>query len=355
MRKIIHIDMDAFFASVEQRDHPEYRGRPIAVGGSPEGRGVLATASYEARTYGLRSAMPAAKALRLCPHVIFVKPRMDVYRAVSKQIHQIFRTFTDVIEPLSLDEAYLDVTQNKHNQPSATYVAQAIKAHIYKTTQLTASAGVSYNKFLAKIASDLDKPNGLSVIPPEKAQAFIDQLPVHKLQGVGQATEAKMKKMGIHTGADLKHYGQTALMQVFGHKAGYRYDQIAHGIDTRPVKTERTRKSIGKETTFATNCQSVQTLQQELQQMADHIAMRAHKADIQGKTITLKIRYPNFETHTHQVTLDQPTNQAAHLYHYACQLLNALNPTDVRLIGMNLSNLITPKDQASYQFRLFND
>ncbi len=233
VRKIIHVDMDAFFASVEQRDFPEYRNKPLVVGGSPQGRGVVAAASYEARKFGIHSAMPASRAVKLCPAAIFVKPRFDVYRAISNQIREIFFEYTDLVEPLSLDEAYLDVTQNHKNNPSATLIAREIKKKINAKTGLTASAGVSGNKFLAKIASDLDKPDGLSIITPEEAEPFIEKLEIGKFYGVGKATQKKMELLGIRTGADLKKWDEVDLVKQFG-KSGHHYYRIVRGIDTRP-------------------------------------------------------------------------------------------------------------------------
>ncbi|MEX2455980.1 MAG: DNA polymerase IV, partial [Balneolaceae bacterium] len=234
-RKIIHIDMDAFFASVEQRDFPQYRGKPLLVGGSPQGRGVIAAASYEARKFGIHSAMPASKAVRLCPSAIFVKPRFDVYKEVSQQIRAIFLDYTDLVEPLSLDEAYLDVTENHKGIPSATLIAREIKKRIKEETGLTASAGISENKFLAKIASDMDKPDGIYLISPERAEAFIEDLPIGKFHGVGKATQEKMERLGIHTGKDLKTWNEVNLVKHFG-KSGHHYYRIARGIDNRIVK-----------------------------------------------------------------------------------------------------------------------
>lgn len=243
LRKIIHIDMDAFYASVEQRDHPELRNKPVAVGGSGL-RGVVAAASYEARKFGVHSAMPSKIALRKCPNLIFVKSSFDVYRAVSRQIMGIFRDYTDLVEPLSLDEAYLDVTLNKCSIPCATAIAREIRSRIRLETNLTASAGVSYNKFLAKVASDMDKPDGLTVITPDQAEAFICKLPVKKFHGIGKVTAAKMEKMGIHTGADLKARTETELVHFFG-KSGHYFYKVVQGFDDREVKPHRIRKSIG--------------------------------------------------------------------------------------------------------------
>jgi len=249
IRKIIHVDMDAFYASVEQRDHPEYKNKPLVVGGSPQGRGVVAAASYEARKFGIHSAMPASRAVKLCPNAIFVKPRFDVYKEVSHQIREIFFDYTDLVEPLSLDEAYLDVTENFKQNPSATLIAREIKRRVKQETGLTASAGVASNKFLAKIASDLDKPDGLSVITPEEAEEFIEKLPIGDFYGVGKATQKKMLTLGIKTGSDLKTWEEIDLVKQFG-KSGHHYYRIARGIDNRLVKPNRIRKLIGKNVRF---------------------------------------------------------------------------------------------------------
>jgi len=271
-RKIIHIDMDAFYASVEQRDHPQLRGKPVIVGGDPGSRGVVATCSYEARRFGIHSAMSSARAYRLCPQAIFVRPRFDVYRAVSAQIREIFHQHTDLVEPLSLDEAYLDVTENKQQIASATWVAREILQQIYKQTALTASAGVSYNKFLAKLASDIDKPAGLTVVTPEQAEAFIGQLPVRRFHGIGRVTEKKLLARGIASGADLRRCSLAELEHLFGSAGQYFYD-IARGIDTRPVVPNRVRKSIGKETTLAEDCASVDQMLTILGGLADKVAV----------------------------------------------------------------------------------
>ncbi|HLP05808.1 MAG TPA: DNA polymerase IV, partial [Paludibacter sp.] len=248
MRKIIHIDMDAFFASIEQRDNPDYRGKPLAVGHAGT-RGVVAAASYEARKYGVRSAMASKTALRKCPQLIFVMPRFDVYKSVSSQVLEIFREYTDLVEPLSLDEAFLDVTENHKNMPSATHIALEIKQKIFEKLSLTASAGVSFNKFLAKIASDFNKPNGIYVVTPETAAQFVEKLEIEKFYGVGKVTAKRMHQLGINTGADLKQWSIEGLVANFG-KAGHFYYQNARGIDHRPVEPQHIRKSVGAETTF---------------------------------------------------------------------------------------------------------
>jgi len=339
-RKIIHIDMDAFYASVEQRDFPEYRGKPLIVGGSPEGRGVVAAASYEVRKYGVHSAMPAARAIRLCPHAIFVKPRFEVYSEVSRQIREIFFQYTDLVEPLSLDEAFLDVTENRLEIPSGTLIARKIKRQIKEQTRLTASAGVSYNKFLAKVASDLDKPNGLSVITPEEAPEFLEQLEIGEFFGIGEATEKKMKSLGIHTGADLKAWSEIDLVEKFG-KTGRFYYRIVRGIDRREVKTHRTRKSIGKERTFTEDIDDLNWIHNFFDELSEKIAESMNKKNAAGKTVTIKVRYDDFETVTRSISFDHYLSDAADIADTAKKLLEqtAVGPRKVRLLGITLSNL----------------
>ncbi|MEX2590724.1 MAG: DNA polymerase IV, partial [Chitinophagales bacterium] len=296
IRKIIHIDMDAFYASIEQRDNPTLRGKPVAVGGSAE-RGVVAAASYEARKYGVHSAMPSVTAKRKCPHLIFVKHRFEVYRSVSIQIREIFRDYTELVEPLSLDEAYLDVTSNKKQMPSATLIAEEIRQRIFETTGLTASAGISFNKFLAKVASDVNKPNGITVIPPEKATAFLEQLPINKFHGIGKVTEGKMRKLGIHNGADLKGFSEIELVRQFG-KSGRHYYNIVRGKDEREVEANRIRKSVGAENTFESDLSSETEMLQELEKIAAKVVQRLKKSKTKGRTITLKLKYQDFKQHT---------------------------------------------------------
>lgn len=339
-RKIIHIDMDAFFASVEQRDFPELKGKPVVVGGSPRGRGVIAAASYEARKFGLHSAMPAARAVKLCPSAVFVKPRFDVYKKVSHQVREIFFEFTDLVEPLSLDEAYLDVTENHKQIPSGTLIAQQIREKIKSATELTASAGVAYNKFLAKIASDLDKPDGLSVIPPEEAEDFIAGLKIGQFYGVGKATRHKMEMMGIRTGADLKKWEEVDLVKQFG-KSGHHYYRIVRGIDNRPVRPDRIRKSIGKERTFFEDVSDLEWIGEFLEELAEKVAVSMHKLEAAGRTITLKVRYKNFETVTRSYTLLHFTNQAGEIASVAKRLLEETEAgeREVRLLGISVSSL----------------
>lgn len=338
-RKIIHVDMDAFFASVEQRDQPEYQGKPLIVGGQPNSRGVVAACSYEARKFGIHSAMPCSRAYRLCPQAIFVPPRFEAYREVSQQIREIFWQYATQVEPLSLDEAYLDVTYTADFDGSATRIAQAIKAEILAKTQLNASAGVSYNKFLAKIASDMDKPNGLYVIKPEQGLAFVSDLPIGKFHGVGPATEAKMQKIGIQTGADLRQKTLVELVEMFG-KSGQYYYNIARAIDERPVRSTRVRKSLGKETTFAEDILSIQLLTETLNGLAEQLLIKLSEQELQAKTMTLKVKYANFQ----QVTRAQSVNNVLEINavkRWIPQLLKRTKAGEqaIRLVGLSLSGL----------------
>lgn len=337
MRKIIHIDMDAFYASVEQRDNPDLRGLPVAVGGGGH-RGVVTAASYEARTFGVRSAMPGFKARRLCPELIFVKTRFDAYKVASRQIRDVFKRYTDLIEPLSLDEAFLDVTSPKRGGAIATEIARMIKADILDETALTASAGVSYNKFLAKIASDLDKPDGLAVIRPDQAEAFIATLPIESFFGVGPVTAGKMKENGIQTGLDLRKRPEDELVRLFG-KVGRHYHRIARGVDEREVKPNRPYKSIGAETTFDTDLTDTATMLERLKPLAERVIERATTVNAHGHTATLKIKYRDFSITTRQRTLEQPVDGADELMTLAAWLIAHPEPPamPVRLIGISLS------------------
>ena len=301
LRKIIHVDMDAFFASVEQLDNPGLRGKAVAVGGTGE-RGVVAAASYEARKFGVRSAMSSKVAKRKCPHLIFVKHRFDRYKEISHQIRQIFLEYTDLVEPLSLDEAYLDVTYAKKGKPSATLIAKEIRKRIYQTTGLTASAGVSYNKFLAKVASDVNKPDGIFVVTPGEAQEFIDKLEVRKFFGIGKVSAEKLNKMGVWTGADLKQIDRLELKRLFG-KAGAYYYAICRGIDHREVQPSRERKSVGAENTFSTDLFLNEDLENELLKIAHKVWERAADSKVKAKTLTLKFKYADFEQHTRSILL----------------------------------------------------
>lgn len=342
-RKIIHIDMDAFYASVEQRDTPQYRGKPLVVGGRPDQRGVVAAASYEARQYGIHSALPSRLAQQRCPHLIFAKPRFEVYRAVSQQIRDIFDRYTDLVEPLSLDEAYLDVTMNKPGIASAMAIARAIKQAILTETQLTASAGVSCNKFLAKLASGLDKPDGLYLIAPEQGQAVVEALPIAKFYGVGAATAKKMQALGIHTGADLKQWSEAALVQHFG-KAGSYYYRVARAADERPVNPNRIRKSIGAEQSFAEDLELLEAMDEALAKLAGEVTLRMDKHQRYGYTLTLKVKYADYQQMTRAQTVEWLLRDAETLYSMAKDLLRAhLDPTrKVRLLGLTVSNLATP-------------
>lgn len=358
LRKIIHIDMDAFYASVEQRDHPEYRGKAIVVGGPPEGRGVVATASYEARKFGVRSAMSSRKALQLCPQAIFVYPRFDVYKEVSRKIREIFRRYTDLIEPLSLDEAYLDVTDDKQNIGSAIEVAKRIKQEIKEELHLTASAGISINKFVAKIASDMQKPDGLTFIGPSGIEAFMEKLPVEKFHGVGRVTADKMKKMGLHTGADLKQLSEQDLRQHFG-KVGSFYYRIVRGIDDREVQPHRETKSLGAEDTFPHDLTRIDEMNTELEKIARTVDERLQRYGLKGRTITLKIKYADFQRITRSQSFPVPIGNFDTILNTAKQLLLTTEPENkpVRLLGITLSNFgeaIAPgKQKDEGQLELF--
>ncbi len=356
LRKIIHIDMDAFFASVEQRDFPELRGKPIAVGGGAK-RGVVAAASYEARTFGVRSAMPSVTAARLCPELIFVKHRFDVYKQVSTQIREIFLEYTDLVEPLSLDEAFLDVTSNKKNIVSAMKIAMEIRQKIFEKTQLTASAGVSINKFLAKVASDINKPNGMKVILPEEVQSFIDELPVKKFFGVGKVTEEKMKRMGIFKGSDLKKLSLIEMTKRFG-KSGSYYYKIVRGEDNRPVEPNRIRKSIGAETTFSDDLNNIDDIWLKLEPIAHRVFEYMEKSENFGRTITLKMKKSDFQSLTRSKTFASEIRDRATILEIARNLLeeNIEQAGSIRLIGLTSSNLEKEQNNETVQLKLkFND
>lgn len=338
-RKIIHIDMDAFFASVEQRDHPELQGMPVAVGGAGR-RGVVASASYEARRYGVRSAMPGSKARQLCPELVFVPPRFEVYQAVSRQIRQIFLDYTPLVEPLSLDEAYLDVSQDLRGIGSATLIAREILQRIQAETGLTASAGVSFNKFLAKIASGMRKPNGMTIITPAEAATFLDNLPIEKFHGIGQATERRMKALGIHYGRDLKQYSAEVLAQRFG-KAGLHYYRMVRADDRRPVNPHRVRKSMGAERTFAEDLRTPDGMKTQLALLAEKVHAHLSKHQNYGRTVTLKIKTPDFRLYTRSKSYGHALIEASAIYEAACELLDQhLHLCKaVRLLGITVSNL----------------
>lgn len=332
--------MDAFYAAVEQRDRPELRGKPVIVGGDPGSRGVVATCSYEARRYGIHSAMPAARAYRLCPQAIFVRPRFDAYRVVSLQIRSLFHEYTDLVEPLSLDEAYLDVTANKKAIKSATWIARELLSEIHRRTRLSASAGVSYNKFLAKLASDVDKPAGLTVIPPEQAEVFIAELPVRRFHGIGRVTEQRLLVRGIETGADLRRCSLEELERLFGKSGRYFYG-IARGIDSRPVTPNRVRKSIGKEDTLAEDCADKGQILTILGHLADRVSALLKARNTSGMTLTLKVKYSNFQTVTRSHTRTEPIEDAGTMLGLAEQLLEKTEVGEraVRLLGLTVSNL----------------
>ncbi|MGE4049305.1 MAG: DNA polymerase IV [Acetobacteraceae bacterium] len=338
-RKIIHIDMDAFYASVEQRDDPRLRGIPLAVGGSRE-RGVVAAASYEARKFGVRSAMPSVTAARLCPDLVFVPPRFDVYRAISTEIRAIFARYTPLVEPLSLDEAYLDVTPVENGAPFATRIAREIRAAIFHETGLTASAGISYNKFLAKLASDHRKPNGQFTIPPDMGPDFVASLAVGRFHGVGPATEARMKALGLHTGADLRQCTEAFLVEHFG-KSGTHFHRIAQGIDERPVVPNRPRKSAGSEKTYQRDLGAREEIDAALETLIDDVWSWCERSGAGGRTVTLKVRYADFEQTTRSRTLSHPIITRAELAGVVGELLASVLPLrkPIRLLGISMSNL----------------
>lgn len=332
--------MDAFYASIEQRDNPAYQGKPIAVGGSPEGRGgVVATASYEARRFGVRSAMPSRQARQLCPQLIFVKPRFEVYKSVSQHLRSIFSRYTDLIEPLSLDEAYLDVTTDKLAIGSAITIATLIKQHIRDELKLTASAGVSVNKFVAKIASDMQKPDGLTFIGPSRIASFMEALPVEKFFGVGKVTATRMKHMGLHTGADLKRLSEADMIRHFG-KTGAFFYKIVRGQDDRPVQPHRQTKSVGAEDTFPYDLESLAELETELARIAPLVQDRLKRHGLKGRTVTVKIKYSDFKQITRSYTLSDRTDDLDIILRTSRELLAALDWEDsqVRLLGISLSN-----------------
>jgi len=339
MRKIIHIDMDAFYASVEQRDFPEFRGKALAVGGSPSGRGVVATASYEARKFGVKSAMSSRMALQLCPHLLLTRPRFDVYKEVSNHIRSIFHRYTDLIEPLSLDEAYLDVTEDKLNIGSAIEIARQIKQAIHDELQLTASAGVSVNKFVAKIASDFQKPDGLTFIGPSKVTKFLEALPIHKFFGVGKVTAKKMNQMGVHIGADLKRFSEIEIQQHFG-KSGKFFYQMVRGMDERPVRPNRISKSVGSEDTFESDLTDPELMKVEIARLAERVFARLERGEKFGKTVTLKIKYADFSQITRSKTGLISLSKLHEIQDYAYELLEKVDMQDkrVRLLGVTVSN-----------------
>lgn len=346
-RKIIHIDMDAFYASVEQRDNKKLRGKPVIVGGNPQSRGVVATCSYEAREFGIHSAMPAKVAYKRCPYAIFVRPRFDVYHKVSSKIREIFYRYTDLVEPLSLDEAFLDVTENKMNIKYATEIAKRIKNDILNEVGLTSSAGVSYNKFLAKLASDYKKPNGLTVITPENAQEFLDKLPINKFFGVGKVTAKTLKNLGINNGYDLRQLDLFELESVFKSR-GYTFYQFARGIDYRPVQPHRIRKSVGAETTLGHNLDiEEEEVADILSDICEEVSHRIEHVGKLGKTITLKMKFEDFTQITRSLSVDRPIYTHEDIRTNVYNLLKNVDIKDkqIRLLGVTLSNLVDKKEE----------
>lgn len=353
IRKIIHVDMDAFYASVEQMDNPSLKGKPVAVGGNRE-RGVVAAASYEARKYGVRSAMPGKMAALKCPHLIFVPPRFERYKELSYQIREIFYSYTDLVEPLSLDEAFLDVTTNKVNNPSATLLAQEIRKRIKDEVGLHASAGISYNKFLAKTASDINKPNGQAVILPKEAEAFLEKLPIEKFYGVGKVTVEKMNKLGIFCGLDLKQYSLQFLTKKFG-KAGLHYFNIVRGIHQSDVQPNRLRKSLSAENTFEQDLTQKSDCLGPLKEIMDEVASRISKSGVKGRTVTLKVKYADFTIQTRSKTFEQYP-EVEKIWETVQMLLDqeALK-MPVRLFGIGISNLNIEEEKLFFGKQLYFD
>ena len=347
-RKIIHVDMDAFFAAVEQRDNPEYRGKPVIIGGDPRSRGVVSTCSYEARKFGIHSAMPTSVAYKLCPHGIFVGCNFERIKEASSQVHEIFHKYTDLVEPLSLDEAYLDVTENKINEKSATILANMIRKEIYSKTKLTASAGVSYNKFLAKVASDFNKPNGLTVVIPKNAQEFIFNLPIRKFWGVGKVTEKRMIQLGIKTGRDLYKYKQYELIELFG-KAGPFFYNIVRGIDNREVEIHRVQKSIGRENTFKEDILEKDRLLDFLKSVAERVEKDLRKQSKKALTITLKVTYYDFTKITRSITATTYIYKYKDIMLYIKSLVpkTLIGTKPVRLLGISTSNFYGEEEETS--------
>ena len=348
--------MDAFFASVEQRNNPALQGKPVIVGGDPDGRGVVAAASYEARKFGVRSAMSSAKAKRLCPNAIFVFPNFEAYNEASNQIHEVFKEITDLVEPLSLDEAYLDVTQNKFNEPLARKLAEFLKSEIKRRTHLTASAGVGPNKFIAKVASDFRKPDGLVVIPPEKVLAFVAQLPVERLWGVGPATAKLLHNMGLFYAKDLRARDPKELENALG-KFGRFIHQLSFGEDDREVESEWERKSIGTETTFLKDLLDTEALYKKLDEQSQELAAQLQAIERRGKTITLKLRYSDFTTISRSKTLHRYTDEATLILETAWQLMRqntdaGLRP--VRLIGLSVSSFLLPNESEQLWLEFYS-
>ncbi|MEB7724998.1 DNA polymerase IV [Mammaliicoccus fleurettii] len=352
-RRIIHIDMDAFFAQVEVRDNPTLKGKPVIIGGRASGRGVVSTASYEARKFGVHSAMPMAQAHKLCPDGYYVRPRLNHYREVSNDIMAIFKSYTDIVEPLSLDEAYLDVTELVRRDLPASMIAQYIQRDIYDKTHLTSSAGVSYNKFLAKLASGMNKPSGRTVIDYENAHDLLMSLSIGDFAGIGKVTEEKMKEKGIHTGKDLYQYNQMEMIQLFG-KRGVSFYNKVRGIDHSHVKPTRIRKSIGRETTFETDQNDDDFILNTIRQLSGEVANRADRHELAGRTITVKLKTHDFETLSKQTSSNTPVYDEVEIYNIAYDLYNSLKDTDIaiRLVGVSIGNLVsrTYRNLTIYDF-----
>jgi len=354
-RRIIHIDMDAFYASVEQRDDPSLRGKPVAVGGSPQGRGVVAASSYEARRFGVRSAMPMARALRLCPELLIVRPDFARYRAASQRVMAILRDCTPLVEPLSLDEAYLDVTENRWGEPLASVVAKQLKKKIYEETNLTASAGVAPNKFLAKIASGWQKPDGLTVIPPGRVEQFLQKLPVEALWGVGPVTAKKLRALGIQRLVDVRDIDEISLRKTVGSLAEW-LKRLSHGDDPREVRPDRPWKSISAETTYAVDLENAREMRSELEKLSERIANSLQKKNLHARTVTIKVRYGDFSTVTRSHTALPPACAAAQIAARAVALLERTDAArrPVRLLGVGAHGLVGENtgDESPYPEQL---
>lgn len=352
-RSILHVDMDAFYASIEQREHPELKNRPVVVGGSPNGRGVVAAASYEAREFGIHSAMPAAKAYRLCPQAVFVKPRIAYYSEIGHQVREILGSFTPLVEPLSLDEAFLDVTGTEKIHGPAVEIGRAIKRQIRDELQLVASVGVAPNKFLAKIASDHDKPDGLTIVPPDRIAEFLAPLPIRRLWGVGKQAESRLKAFGIHTIGDLKRFPVETLVTTFGEKVGHHLARLCRGEDLRAVVPDHEAVSISHESTFAQDISDRETLRAVLQQLTDQVARRLRRQEAKAGTVQLKIRYADFQTYTRSLTLPNSTDVTRELWDAARKLFEERlpdRPLEIRLIGMGVSHLDRGEKQQGLLF-----
>lgn len=355
MRKIIHIDMDAFFAAVEQRDFPELKGRPVIVGGRPDSRGVVATCSYEARRFGIHSAMASSRAYKLCPQAVFIRPRFEAYRQASEQVREVFAEYTEMIEPLSIDEAFLDVTGVDFCEGSATRMAEEIRKKIFERTQLTASAGISYNKFLAKLASDQNKPDGQFVIRPGEAEHFLHDLPIGRFYGIGKVTESRLQSLGINTGADLQNKSMQELEALFGHSAEYYYD-IARGIDDRPVTTSRVRKSLGSENTFQEDLDDPGEILQCLLQIATELLEEMQHRELLAYTFTIKIKYADFTQVTRSYTGGSVVSTPEKILALVPQLLSRTEAGErpVRLLGASFSSLVAEEEHRLWgQMELF--